>query len=135
MTTINRIRPIEGEKPRILRSYCVSVFLPKPDPNSVYRKEATPDDFRRHSEQCLPVSRAVNAILDVPGVTVVRIFDYELQITIAPAYDWSDCHEEIVSAIKTHLFPGIDNVDVVDVQNLRGMPGRKPRERRRDLAF
>jgi hypothetical protein len=131
---LNRIRIYSTEKIQV-RAFCLTVFMPK----QYHRNEF--DKSNRCSLPCLPgdpdyirwprpafqteqwlceerarriVGLAINALLDVPGVTKVRQFDYELQLTKAAAFDWSDCQDAIVETIKARLFADIANVDVQD---------------------
>ena len=118
MPAINRIRVIE--KSDVLCSYCVTVYLPHLYPNNTYNKQRTSDvpssrepGDRARYEAFRPVSKTINAILAVPGVTVLRIFDYELQVTIAAAYSWPECDQAVLAAIQEHLFGSETTVEVV----------------------
>jgi hypothetical protein len=124
MPAISRIRT---STKGLVRSYCVTVYLPLYGTNNVYKKESDcsiPDggfhSDRFNYDKYRPGARAIKAILAVPGVTVVRQFDYELAVTIAAAYNWSECHDAILAAIKQHLFTGIENVEEVGDAFLEG---------------
>lgn len=134
---LNRIRIFSTEKFQV-RSFCITAYLPSldirddftkdcncdipslpGDPDYVYytdyrsMQERAPERLRKLRAQ-RPVALAINALLDIPGITRVLRFDYELRVTKVAAFDWPDCQNAIVEAIKTHLFPPGATVEVQD---------------------
>ncbi|MDR3612674.1 MAG: hypothetical protein P4L53_03855 [Candidatus Obscuribacterales bacterium] len=109
---VDRIRILTGNNANT-RRYCVTELLRTASPSGVYDKlmhctvpEEVDQCIDSHVYTCAPTSHTINAILKVPGVTGLKKFDYELSVTKAAAFDWPECHEKILDAIKTHLFAG-----------------------------
>ncbi|HEY9760206.1 MAG TPA: hypothetical protein V6C97_33930 [Oculatellaceae cyanobacterium] len=146
---LHRIRIFSTEKLHV-RSFCLTAYLPPQqlrtefkkdskcsipclpgDPDYVYRTDYESIRERGEKQQSEARARrvvglAINALLDIPGITKVQQLDYELQLTKVAAFDWSDCQDPIVEVIKTHLFPDEANVEVQDFVKKQQQHQQKP---------
>lgn len=117
MKTVNRIRFSDTKSPHV-RCYGISKAITNrnrsftaDEPHDL-QKEPYTDKFCATRETL----EVVNRLLALPGVTDLRFHPYEVNVTLASVYDWSDVHEDIVQILKDEYFKSVD----VDVQQSSG---------------
>lgn len=122
---INRIRPFETKSPRV-RRYAVSIRLTKDgDTDFQCRERARLWREFPHDDRLLTASAlsALTHIHDLPGIVHSLTRPFEINITLADAYNWDEVHDDIINVLKTALFPEGAEVTVEAVCRLERSVG------------
>lgn len=117
---INRIRPFETKSPRV-RRYAVSIRLTKDGGSDVNCREPltlTREEMDNHKWLTPSALLALMAIHDLPGIVHSLTRPFEVNITLADAYDWDEVHDDIISAFKTAVFHEGTDVTVDEIRRI-----------------
>lgn len=64
--------------------------------------------------------KVINRLFCIAGITKLHFYPYELQVTLAQAFDWSEVQDEILQILKEEYFGGAESVLSEQVQPAKG---------------
>lgn len=97
--SINRIRFFTGAQPNV-RVYGISSLAPDPSmPFAVNPQKVSFQDGTSHTTR-----NAIEKLAKIYGITRLEVEAFAIHITLAPVFNWSEKHDEVIKILKEVYF-------------------------------